>query len=218
MLLFSRRSFYRLSFFSAPDLKWSMAILAAVGAVIWWGFFAYRHVEYANDLWWTFAFDSAAPRFLRAAAGMSFAALLIFLLLWLRPSRPAIAQPSAAEVKALVAGSYASDAALALLGDKKFFMSQDRKSAVIYSPAGSFWISMGDPIGKRRAWPSLSGTSVKRRTAAAQTPPFTRLAVNGLKFTATPDLTPRRSAKTPAWISPRSPARWTGRGGERSAA
>lgn len=155
VLLFSRRSFYRLSFFSAPDLKWSMAILAAVGAVIWWGFFAYRHVEYANDLWWTFAFDSAAPRFLRAAAGMSFAALLIFLLLWLRPSRPAIAQPSAAEVKALVAGSYASDAALALLGDKKFFMSQDRKSAVIYSPAGSFWISMGDPIGKKEGMAEL---------------------------------------------------------------
>lgn len=155
VLLFSRRSFYRLSFFSAPNLKWSLAIAAAAAAVIWWGFFAYRHVEYANDLWWTFTFDSAAPRFLRAAAGMSFTALLIFLFLWLRPSAPAAARPSRAEIKELVAGSYAADAALALLGDKKFFMARDRRSAVMYSPADSFWISMGDPIGKKDGIPEL---------------------------------------------------------------
>ncbi len=155
VLLFSRRSFYRLSFFSAPDLKWSLAIVCAAAAVVWWGFFAYRHVEYANDLWWTFAFDSAAPRFLRAAAGMSFAVLLIFLFLWLRPSRPAAAAPAPAEIKDLVSSSRAPDAALALLGDKKFFMAKDRKAAIMYSPSGSFWIAMGDPIGKRDDVPGL---------------------------------------------------------------
>jgi len=30
------------------------------------GFFSYKHVEYSNDLWWQFAYDGDAPRFLRS--------------------------------------------------------------------------------------------------------------------------------------------------------
>ncbi|MFP3386982.1 hypothetical protein, partial [Tritonibacter sp. SIMBA_163] len=30
------------------------------------GFFVYRHVEYSNTLWWDFAWNGNAPRFLRA--------------------------------------------------------------------------------------------------------------------------------------------------------
>ena len=43
----------------------------------WLGIFAYKHVDYSNELWWQFALHSDAPRFLRAAVG-AMALLLAF--------------------------------------------------------------------------------------------------------------------------------------------
>lgn len=154
-LFFSRREFYRLSFFSNPGPAWSAAILAAACAALWWGFFSYRTVEFRGDMWWTFTFTEGAPRFLRAAAGASFTLLAAFLVLWLRPAKLRMDCPTPEKIRELVAASGDSEAALALLGDKRFFMSADGRAAVMYAVSGSFWISMGDPIGDRESVPAL---------------------------------------------------------------
>lgn len=154
-LFFSRREFYRLSFFSNPGPAWSAAILAAACAALWWGFFSYRTVEFRGDMWWTFTFTEGAPRFLRAAAGASFTLLAAFLVLWLRPAKLRMDCPTPEKIRELVAASGDSEAALALLGDKRFFMSADGRAAVMYAVSGAFWISMGDPIGDRESVPAL---------------------------------------------------------------
>ena len=43
------------------------------------GFLAYRHVDYASDLWWEFAWDGDAPRFLRATLALVVLAAAIAL-------------------------------------------------------------------------------------------------------------------------------------------
>ena len=149
VLLFSRRKFYRLSFFSNPGPGWSAAIIAAACAALWWGLFSYRTVEFRSDMWWTFTFTSGAPRFLRAAAGASFTILAAFLVLWMRPARLKMECPSREKIHELVSVSDDSSAALALLGDKRFFLSADGMAAVMYAVSGAFWISMGDPIGDK---------------------------------------------------------------------
>ena len=63
--------------------------------------------------------------------------------------------PTPEKIRELVAASGDSEAALALLGDKRFFMSADGRAAVMYAVSGSFWISMGDPIGDRESVPPL---------------------------------------------------------------
>lgn len=151
VLFFSRRKFYRLSFFSNPGPGWSAAIFAAACAALWWGLFSYRTVEFRSDMWWTFTFTSGAPRFLRAAAGASFTMLAAFLVLWLRPARLRVDCPSREKIRELVSASDDSSAALALLGDKRFFLSADGRAAVMYAVSGSFWISMGDPIGDKKS-------------------------------------------------------------------
>lgn len=150
-LFFSRRKFYRLSFFSNPGPGWSAAIIAAACAALWWGLFSYRTVEFRSDMWWTFTFTSGAPRFMRAAAGASFTMLAAFLVLWMRPARLRTECPSREKIRELVSASDDSSAALALLGDKRFFLSADGKAAVMYAVSGTFWISMGDPIGDRNS-------------------------------------------------------------------
>ena len=57
------RAFYRKSRllaqrFSAP---WLIAILAVLLGTTWLGFFCYRHVDYANELWWQFLLEGDAP-------------------------------------------------------------------------------------------------------------------------------------------------------------
>ncbi len=50
--------------FSFP---WAVLVVAVAASSIWLGFFTYRHLGHADQLWWRFAFNANAPRFLRAA-------------------------------------------------------------------------------------------------------------------------------------------------------
>lgn len=149
VLVLYHGSFYRLSFFSTLETRWALTVLAVLAAAIQLGFFVHRHVEYPDEPWWWFAFRAGAPPFLRAALGMPAVSAALILWLWLRPSPLRVdSRPSEGEIERIVAESPASSAALALLGDKKFFTSRTGGGAVMYAPAGGFWIAMGDPIGR----------------------------------------------------------------------
>ena len=72
----TRAQFYRKSSLVTESLSpaWLASAAIAVGASIWVGLLAYRHVPYASELWWQFALDGHAPRMLRA----SLLAVLLF--------------------------------------------------------------------------------------------------------------------------------------------
>ena len=147
MLLVGRRRFYRRSYFSTPPAGWLAVAIAVISAVVWLGFFSFRHVEYSGELWWQFAFSRSAPRFLRAMVGMGVSVLAAFFLLWLRPARPVDVPPNMEALRRLVAASDDCDVALALLGDKRFVLTDDGGAAVMYATSGEFWVAMGNPIG-----------------------------------------------------------------------
>ena len=109
--------------------------------------FAYSHVEYANAMWWDFALDADAPRFLRAG-------LLVFLVmaaagleLWIHQRhRPARGEPIPDAVRTVVATSSSTTANLALLGDKQFLMAGDGSGFVMYGQSGGSLIALGEPV------------------------------------------------------------------------
>ena len=70
-LLASRKEFYRRAslFDERPSVGWLIAIGAALLGTIWLIGFAYRHVEYAHQMWWQFELQADAPRSLRAVVG-----------------------------------------------------------------------------------------------------------------------------------------------------
>ena len=43
----------------------SLAVAGALGASVWLGLFAFKHVDYSNELWWQFELHGEASRFLR---------------------------------------------------------------------------------------------------------------------------------------------------------
>lgn len=87
LLLPSRRQFTsKASFFTeAMTLEWIFTVLMVIWCVEWLGVFAYKHVEYANQLWWSFSFKSNAPRFLRASVGTVGVLMILGIIKLLHP-------------------------------------------------------------------------------------------------------------------------------------
>jgi phosphatidylglycerol lysyltransferase len=155
VLLFAgRRAFYRTSPLRSSPLTPGMAIsiIAAMAAVCWLGFFAFRHVAYRDELWWTFVADEGAPRLLRAYVGVAALALGVFAWRLIQP-RARITRPvdpallEHVEAVLSTAANAAPDASLAYLGDKQFLFSDSGASFVQYAARDRDWVALGEPVG-----------------------------------------------------------------------
>ncbi len=129
---------------------WMVAIALVVAGTTWLGFFAFKHVEYSNELWWTFEFHRNAPRFLRASVGVAAVLATYGMARLLRPARRRV-QPAAPEVVeeawAIASSSPETQPQLVALGDKAVLFSESRRSFVMYGTAGNCWVALGDPVG-----------------------------------------------------------------------
>ncbi|MBU6374237.1 MAG: bifunctional lysylphosphatidylglycerol flippase/synthetase MprF [Alphaproteobacteria bacterium] len=151
----ARAAFTRKSRLTSAALSpaWLLATAGAVASAGWLGFFSYRHVEYMDELWWTFLRDADASRFLRGGAGVALVLALAALWTLLSPPRPRFAaRPSAAEIDDVAriletAKDMRGDAHLALLGDKELFFSASRASVIAFARRGARWIAMSEPAG-----------------------------------------------------------------------
>ncbi|MGH7536327.1 MAG: phosphatidylglycerol lysyltransferase domain-containing protein, partial [Gemmatimonadales bacterium] len=151
----ARPHFYRKAVLAAEpiDLGWTVAILAVLGASVWLGLFAHKHVEYRDELWWRFALHADAPRFLRATVGSVGLLLALGLMRLFRYAPVAVSPPSEAELDraaAVVARSSAPSAQLALVGDKALLFSESGHGLLMYGVSGRSWVALGDPIGEPR--------------------------------------------------------------------
>ncbi|MEP7012385.1 MAG: bifunctional lysylphosphatidylglycerol flippase/synthetase MprF [Acidobacteriota bacterium] len=148
---FSRRA----ALFGAPFTPGSiLAIATVLAGSIWLGMFAYQHVGYSHELWWRFALDANAPRFLRASVGGLALVVAFSLARLLRPAAPRPTLPSPEELDLagrIAAASPHSSAHLALLGDKELLWSQDRSAFLMYAVEHRAWVAMGDPVGPQAA-------------------------------------------------------------------
>jgi phosphatidylglycerol lysyltransferase len=148
----SRALFYR----HAPLLgdrlgpAWLTAIAITLAAAAWVGLLSYKNVSYSHAMWWQFAFDANAPRFLRAALAVGVVGLLFLLALLFRPAPPLPGLPAPAELSEaarIVRRSPLAVAGLALLGDKPLLFDSGREGFLSYGVRGHSWVALGDPVG-----------------------------------------------------------------------
>ncbi|MBU2143608.1 MAG: bifunctional lysylphosphatidylglycerol flippase/synthetase MprF [Alphaproteobacteria bacterium] len=157
LLATSRKAFYRKTPLSQArlTLPWILAILGAVSAAIWLGFFSYEHVAYRDELWWSFSINGQTSRFLRAAAAIPIVLLLASLWRWLQPAirkhQAAAEAPEPGRIAEILASAETgyADGALALLDDKQFLFSPSGDSFIMYGVRGRHWIAMSAPVGKQ---------------------------------------------------------------------
>ncbi len=159
-LIPTRQQFYRKASLIEQRFTpgWVFAILIAVAASIWLGFFAYKHVGYSHELWWQFSLHGDASRFLRATVGIVVVMMSFAVAHLLRTATPltgslAIKTPDA--IRQIVRESTRANAHLALLGDKRFLLSADQQACIMYGLEGKSWIAMGDPLGPPAAHAEL---------------------------------------------------------------
>lgn len=151
-LLPCRSAFYRRSSLLRESFsaEWGIGIALALAGTLAITLFAYRHVEYANELWWRFEIEGDAPRSLRALLGASIAVVAFALLRLLRPAPPDEPLPDSTlldRLRPLVAAAPSAQAHLVLLGDKHVLVHEGGLGFLMYGIEGRSWISMGDPIG-----------------------------------------------------------------------
>lgn len=171
LLQWTRPAFYRRTALTGQPLSptWIVCVAAVLGLSLWAGFFAYKHVEYRDSLWWDFALHGDASRWLRTMLGVG--VLLAGAALW-RLFAPARAKPVAEAtdpetISGILAGARHTDALLALTGDKRFLVSPSGSAFLMYQIKGSSWIVMADPVGARDEWPDLLWT-IRAMADAAQ--------------------------------------------------
>jgi len=138
--------------------RWMALLAVTVAAVIWLGFFSYRHVTFSQELWWQFTWKGEAPRFLRASVGIVVATFFVGLMSLIH--RPVARTVSVATgmsdaVKDLILHSPDSQTNIAWLGDKTFLVTEDSSAFLMYRRSGQSLISMGDPVGDPQSFEEL---------------------------------------------------------------
>src|SRR4029453_4639873 len=100
---------------------WIVAIVGAIGASVWLGLFAFKHVAYSNELWWQFELHGETSRFLRPTVG-AMVALLLFAFSPIGPPAPHEAdEPTESDLQAagaIIASQTNAAAFLVYLRDK----------------------------------------------------------------------------------------------------
>ena len=197
LLRYCRRGFYRPGALLGEPLNlfWLTAAAGALGLSVWAGFFAYRRTPYSDSLWWQFAINGNAPRFLRAsfAAGILLTAAAFSNLLASRRAVPALGDLPDDVARRALAMTSRTNANLAFTGDKSFIVSAAGDAFLMYRLQGSTWVVMGDPVGPRAAWSELVW-SIRRacdqargrlcfyQSSEAMLPLFVELGLSAIKY------------------------------------
>ena len=129
---------------------WIAAVVATLGASVWLGFFAFKHVEYSRELWWQFELGQEASRFLRSSVGAAVALALFGFGRLMRPAPHEAPEPTNADLEAAgpaIAAQTATSPYLVYLRDKAMLFGEGRKGFVMYGVQGRTWVALGDPVG-----------------------------------------------------------------------
>ena len=176
-LLRARPAFQRKAAFFATRFSpaWVAAVAGAIIASVWLGFFAFRHVEFGHDLWWQFALDAEASRFLRGSVGAAGLTLMFAVTRLLRQAPPALEAPSDADLAAaaaIIAGQPHTYPNLVFLRDKALLFTEEREAFLMYAVQGRSWVAMGDPVGPPERVPDLIRLFLERCDDFGGTPVF----------------------------------------------
>ncbi len=148
----TRKEFYRRASFFAPQpsVAWISMTLIAVTCSVWLGLFAFKHVEYRNELWWHFSHHGDASRFLRSTIGILVTGLVVSLSRLFAPRPPTPHLPTDTEMDSvgqIVRTCPSTNANLVLLRDKSILLDRTERAFVMYRVHGRSWIAMNGPFG-----------------------------------------------------------------------
>lgn len=172
--------------------EWLAAVAGATLATVWLGFFAFKHVDFSNDLWWQFELHGDASRFLRASVGVAIVFVLVAVARLLAPhphDAPLPTDTDLDDAARVIAAQSATAPYLAYLRDKALLFTPDRSAFLMYAVQGRTWVAMGDPVGPSARWPELVRAFLERCDDFGGTPVFYEIGASRLHLYADAGLT-----------------------------
>ena len=169
---FNRRAAFFATRFSTP---WISAVVAALVASVWLGLFAFKHVEYSNELWWQFELEGNASRFLRGSIGAATAVLLFAVARLVGHAPHEVEPPSEQDLEdagRIIAAQDSTLPYLVYLEDKALLFDDRREAFIMYGVQGRTWVALGDPVGRPALVPDLIRLFIARCDDYGGTPVF----------------------------------------------
>jgi phosphatidylglycerol lysyltransferase len=154
---------------------WISSVVAVVAATVWLGFFAFKHVEYSHDLWWHFALNGDASRFLRGTVGATTVVLLFAIARLIGHAPAEVEQPSSDELStadAIIKAQPSTYPNLIYLRDKAILFDEAREAFVLYGVRGRTWVALKDPVGPAPRASDLIRLFIERCDDFGGTPVF----------------------------------------------
>ncbi len=158
VLALFRGAFYRVSGASIfrLNIPWLISVVVLLAVIFWIGLFAYSHVEYQNALWWEFAWNGDASRFLRSSLVVAVIVGIVAVTSLFGREIPAPVRTEIPEVvERLVMESEDTESQISLTGDKQFLIAPDETAFIAYADTGNAIISKGEPVGDEEAGQQL---------------------------------------------------------------
>ncbi|MBO9432973.1 bifunctional lysylphosphatidylglycerol flippase/synthetase MprF [Ruegeria sp. R13_0] len=158
VLALFRGAFYRVSGASIfrLNIPWLVSVVALLAVIFWIGLFAYSHVQYQNALWWEFAWNGDASRFLRSSLVVAVILGIVAVTSLFGREIPVPVRTEIPEcVEKLVMESEDTESQISLTGDKQFLIAPDESAFIAYADTGNAIISKGEPVGDEAAGKQL---------------------------------------------------------------
>ncbi|WP_281994739.1 bifunctional lysylphosphatidylglycerol flippase/synthetase MprF [Ruegeria faecimaris] len=158
LLAMFRDAFYRVSGASIfrLNIPWLVSVLALLAVIFWVGLFSYSHVEYQNALWWEFAWNGDASRFLRSSLVVAVILGVVAVSSLFGREIPVPARTEIPEVvERLVMESEDTESQISLTGDKQFLIAPDETAFLAYADTGNALVTKGEPVGDETAGKQL---------------------------------------------------------------
>ncbi len=169
---FNRKAAFFATRFSTP---WIAAVAAALVASVWLGLFAFKHVEYSQDLWWQFELAGNASRFLRGSVGAATVVLLFAMARLIGHAPHELEPPSDDDLDTagrIIAAQDSTFPYLVYLEDKALLFDERREAFIMYGVQGRTWVALGDPVGPPERVPELIRLFIARCDDYGGTPVF----------------------------------------------
>ncbi len=158
VLALFRGAFYRVSGASIfrLNIPWLVSVVALLAVIFWIGLFANSHVQYQNALWWEFAWNGDASRFLRSSLVVAVILGIVAVTSLFGREIPVPVRTEIPEcVERLVMESEDTEAQISLTGDKQFLIAPDESAFIAYADTGHAIISKSEPVGDEVAGKQL---------------------------------------------------------------
>ena len=158
MFLPTRRFFIAdLLSFRFPLPGWLMWVAILLAGSTWLGFFAYKHVEYAHDLWWQFSYEGDASAFFNSLiAVVGVLGVYAFLRLsGVHRRQPGL--PTETDLPSLPVspGNPINLVATWFIERQKSHFDDQHRSYIMYGTSRQYWVAVGDPVGNEADFESL---------------------------------------------------------------